>query len=191
MWKAALSGVLLLLILGGCTAPKPTSGWVSRARVGGQYSDFIYRDGQGVERLLRNQLGDYTVLLFSRCDDNSHGPISKLLTGIIEENRRASMVKVIGIDIHTFYDKCDHSQCHLVAGQEDTLSICDATGAIRRLYGVEQADQLVVIGPDHRVAYSSRSEKSAELRSWLRSRVAALSDRRAEELAQEYESIDW
>ena len=69
MWKAALSGVLLLLILGGCTAPKPTSGWVSRARVGGQYSDFIYRDGQGVERLLRNQLGDYTVLLFSRCDD--------------------------------------------------------------------------------------------------------------------------
>lgn len=189
--RALIVTCVLALPVSGCAATKSSRGWVSRAEVGKLFANFVYLDDQGVQRSLRNHLADFTVVAFTRCDRETHGPASGLLRDIVNENRRAPLVKVAGVDVHWFKGRCNHSQCHLVADERNILSICDATGAIRRLYGIEDADQVIVIGPDHNVAYSADSNRMDDLREQLRSHVVQLSEQRAQEISQEYQSIGY
>lgn len=188
--SARMITFIFVALVAGCTANRASKGWVTQARVGGRYADFVYADDEGVERLLRNQLGDFTILMFTRCDEDSHGPVSRALSGIVQENRRTSLVKVVGVDIHTFNEQCDHSKCHLVDRAEKMISVCDATGAIRRLYGVDRPNRVVLIGPDHRVIDSATSEELDAFRDRLRNRVRRLSTERAEKITQEYLAVE-
>ncbi|MCK6456722.1 MAG: hypothetical protein L6Q92_09365 [Phycisphaerae bacterium] len=181
----------LALPLFGCTATKSSRGWMSRPEVGKPFADFIYIDDQGIQRSLGNQLADFTVLAFTRCDRDTHAPVSGTLREIVAENRSTPLVKVVGVDVHWFEGRCDHTQCHLVADERDLLSICDATGAVRRLYGLADADRVFVIGPDHRVAFAASYNDLNDLRKHLRDSAAQISERRARELSQEYQSIGY
>ncbi|GMU35268.1 MAG: hypothetical protein AMXMBFR20_31400 [Planctomycetia bacterium] len=190
-YRTAFLLFLLSLPLHGCVADRPSRGWVQRAQIGAAYPDFVFVDDEGISRSLGNHLGDFTVLAFTRCDRDTHGPAAAILRNIITEHRQAALVKVVGIDIHWFDGSCDHTKCHLVASERDIQSVCDATGAVRRLYSANEADQYVVIGPDHRITMKVGRDGVADLRRRLKKWVYQLSEKRANEISQEYQSIGY
>lgn len=179
----------LLLLIAGCRASQPSRGWLTGAENGKPYPDFVYVDDNGTQRSLRNLAGDFTVLAFTRCDRDTHGPAAATLQQIVSENAASPFVRVVGVDVHWFDGQCDHGHCHLVQDQRNLFSICDATGAVRRLYGVNGDNAAVVIGPDGRVIRVALEVGNEEFRAELRSMIVDESHRRAEELAQEYENI--
>lgn len=138
--------------LQGCAAHRPTRGVVRTPSVGHHYFDFSFLDEEGRHRSLRNSLGDFTILAFTRCDSSTHTVTSRLLDGLVAEHRDNRAVTVVGIDVHWSAQRCStHDHCHLLGAKRNTMSICDATGFIRRLYGVSNDDELILIGPDRRV----------------------------------------
>ncbi len=125
--------------------------------------------------------GDYTVLMFNRCDQESHGPAARLLKDIVAENRHALYVDVTGVDVHWSDNGCPvHKQCHLVSDRSDLASLCDANGVVRRLYGAAEENAIHVIGPDGRVLAAAPQAKAADLLKQLRKAVSALSRERYE-----------
>lgn len=180
---------ILVVFLSGCTGDRPSRGWVREAQIGVAYPEFIFVDDDGVQRSLGNQLGDFTVLAFTRCDRDTHGPVSAKLREIIAENQRAPMVKIVGLDVHWFEGRCDHSQCHLVTNERNLESLCDSTGAVRRLYGVDATDRYVVIGPSRRIDLIVEAKDVETLRQRLGTWVRQLFDERSKELSQEYQPI--
>lgn len=183
--------LLLVVALSGCASDQPSRGWVRSARVGSEYPDFVFVDDDGVRRTLGNQLGDYTILAFTRCDRDAHGPVSAVLKAIVDENRTAPLVKISGLDIHWFGGQCDHSQCHLITGERNLQSICDATGSVRRLFGIGASDRYVVIGPSHRIDMAVDARDVSRLRQQLKAWVSQLSDQGSRELSQEYQTIGY
>lgn len=180
------------MVIAGCSAAQPSRGWISGAQKGKPFPDFVYLDDHGTRRSLRNLAGDFTVLAFTRCDQNTHGPAAGALQQIVLENAGTPFVRVVGVDVHWFEGQCDHGRCHLVRDDRNLFSICDATGAVRRLYslkGEKPIDGVVVIGPDGRVIQMAQEVENEKFRAELRSTILAESQRRAEELAQEYEDI--
>ncbi len=139
--------------------------------------DFVFLDDQGSTHSLRDVLGDFTVLTFTHCDKTTHGPAAEALTAMVAENRGVNRLDVRGIDIQWSDAHCaQHDACHLADVQTHTLILCDATGAIRRLYGVEQEDRFFVIGPDRQVIDSASANDVARLRLQLRVDVALCAD---------------
>ncbi|MBK8269358.1 MAG: hypothetical protein IPK83_14040 [Planctomycetes bacterium] len=179
----------LLLLIAGCRASQPSRGWVTGAELGKAFPDFVYVEANGTQRSLRNLAGEFTVLAFTRCDQDTHGPAAAALHQIVSENAGTSFVRVVGVDVHWFDGQCDHGHCHLVQDQRNLFSICDATGAVRRLYGINGNNAAVVIGPDGRVIQIAPEFENEEFRAELRSMIVDESNRRAEELAQKYENI--
>lgn len=187
--RSQIVTVVLVLTLGGCAAPKSSRGWISGAQVGNPFPDFVYVDDQGVRRSLRNLAGDFTVLAFSRCDTDTHGPAAGLLQEIVSENAAAAFVRVVGVDVHWFDGRCDHGHCHIVAENPNLFSICDATGTVRRLYGVEGGDSLVVIDPNGRIVQVFKQSDSQAARTWLKRAISRESSRRARALSEEYDDM--
>ncbi len=139
--------------------------------------DFVFLDNHGSTHALRDFLGDFTVLAFSHCENSMHRPATELLATMVAKNRGANRLDVRGIDIHWSHAGCEqHDTCHLVAVQTHVLVICDATGAIRRLYGVEQEDRFFVIGPDRHVIDSASVKDVARLCLQLSLDVALYTD---------------
>lgn len=190
-WAGPIMICVLALMISGCQVTKSSRGWVRQAQTGAAYPDFVFVDDEGVQRSLGNQLGDFTVLAFTRCDRDTHGPAAALLRDVVAENRHVALVKVVGLDVHWFDGSCDHTKCHLVASERDLQSVCDATGSVRRLYSVNGADHYVVIGPDHRITMMAGQDGVANLRRRLREWVGQLSEERAKEILQEYQSIGY
>lgn len=142
--------------------------------------DFVFLDGRGSAHALRDFLGDFTVLAFTHCDQTTHGPGTESLTTMVVEARGVRGVDVRGIDIHSSDARCEqHDACHLLFIQTHVLVLCDATGAIRRLYGVGREDHFFVIGPDHHVIDSGSADDVARLRHQLNLDVALLTERTA------------
>ncbi len=139
--------------------------------------DFVFLDDQGSAHSLGDVLGDFTVLAVIHCDKTTHVPATELLTAMVAENRGVNRLDVRGIDIHWSDVRCEqHGTCHLVAAQTQALILCDATGAIRRLYGVGQEDCFFVIGPDRHVIDSASANDVARLRLQLSLDVALCTD---------------
>ncbi len=146
----------------------------------GVLPDFVFLNGRGSAHALRDFLGDFTVLAFTHCDQTTHGPGTASLATMVAESRRVRDADVRGIDIHSSDVRCEqHDTCHLVHVQTYVLILCDATGAIRRLYGVGQEDSFFVIGPDHYVIDSGSVHDIARLRLQLNLDVAFFTKRAA------------
>ncbi len=137
--------------------------------------DFVFVDDWGSPHSLCNVLGDFTVLAFTHCDKTTHGRASEPLTAMVAENRGVNHIDVRCIDIHWSHARCaQHESCHLVAIGAHGLILCDATGVIRRLYGIEQEDRFFVIGPDRHVIDSASAHDVARLRRQLSLRCGSL-----------------
>ncbi len=139
--------------------------------------DFVFLDDQGSTHSSRDVLGDFTVLAFTHCDEATHGPAADALTAVVAENRGVNGMDVRGIDIHWSDARCQqHDTCHLVGVQAHVLVLCDATGAIHRLYGVGHEDRFFVIGPNCHVIDSASVRDVARLALQLSLDVALCTD---------------
>lgn len=180
--------VVLLMspLVGGCVSNRPLRGSIGGPEIGRRFLDFGFLDDRGRASFLSHQLGDYTVLAFTRCETDTHQPVVGLLESIVAENRGAGSVMVVGIDIHSAEAGCrQRDVCHLVETLTDLISICDTKGAIRRLYDVGQEDRVYLIGPHQRVLAWSLARDAARLRNELSIDVALFADRLAQERLQE------
>jgi hypothetical protein len=170
----------------GCAPRTPIRGWspnpeqsAASTAVGQPYVDFTFVDDQGHERSLKQELGDYTVLALTRCDRSTHGPTTDLLRAIVDVNRPASNVRVVGLDIHWSPAGCqDHDQCHLLAVEPGLGTICDPTGAIHHAYGDHNRSWFYVVGPDKTVVLALPAARGAQLSRELQAKVERLSDAR-------------
>ena len=139
--------------------------------------DFDFLDDRGSTHSLREVLGDFTVLAFTHCDKTTHGPVAESLTAVVAENRGVNGMDVRGIDIHWSDAGCgQHDTCHLVDVPAHALVLCDATGALCRLYGVGEEDRFFVIGPDRHVIDSASVKDVARLGFQLSLDVALCTD---------------
>lgn len=164
----------------GCS--KPVRGWVPKPAVGQPYPNFSFVDDRGVSRSLSSLLGDYTVLIFTRCDKDSHGPIRSVLSEIVGMNRGQPLVHIVGIDVHhSEHRPAGDNRCHLIEAHGDVASICDSTGNLARLYGIEQGDGFYVIGPDRKLVYSAPAASAEHLKKWLQRDVSVLATQRDRE----------
>ncbi len=154
-----------LVLFSGCATERPTRGAVYQPTPGNHFLDFFFEDEHGHSVSLGNSLGDFTILAFTQCDGDTHIKPSRFLESIVAEYRKDKAVSVKGVDIHwSENENATHQKCHLLHATSDTLSICDATGMIHRLYGATKPNELFLIGPDRRVigkatvAYTDRLE---------------------------------
>ena len=116
------------------------------------FPDFVFLDDHGTPHALRDVLGDFTVLFFTRSANARHGSTLELISAVVTENRSGLQMDVRGIIVHSPDAPCDqHRACHLVDAAAGVLVLSDPTGAIRRLYGVGHQDRLFVIGPNRHV----------------------------------------
>lgn len=182
--KAVLSWVLPLglALLTGCVSPERQRGWVPALQEGDTASDFKYVDVDGEERASGSLFGDFTVLLFSKCDGDMHRPAAKEVEDILNENRRAHRVVVTGVDVHWSESGCpQRSTCHVVDADVHLASLCDGAGTVRRLYGVRGEDSLLVIDSRSKVIASAPRANTRVLREKLRKNVKELQEERMRE----------
>jgi len=181
-----------LLVIGpGCASNQPVRGWINQAGKGKSFMDFKFVDEGGRAGSLRNVLGDYTVLALTRCDKDTHGPATALLEEIVAENSHTDYVKVVGVDIHWGKGASPHkARCHLIDERCNLVSLCDATGAVRRLYSADDGeDKMYLINPDHKIILVTSVHSVGRLRHRLKAAVSKLSRVREEQLTQDPEDM--
>lgn len=186
--RKSLILLVLPLVVAGCAGPEPVRGWVSdadtgatMAQLGKPFVDFKYVDDHGKSRALQGELGDFTVLTFTRCDKDMHRPAVEWLQKVLDENRAADNVRLVGVDVHWSPGGCkEHNQCHLVAAKSALGTLCDATGAIHRAYGAVEEDWVYVIGPDRRILFSGPMKDAPQIARELKLRIDRLSRERVD-----------
>lgn len=164
----------------GCLSSNtPLRGWIPQASVGQPYTDFSFIDEKGSTRSLRELLGDYTVLLFTKCEINTHESSLLLLADIVAENHRGLGVHVFGVSIHNFDMASGHEdRCMLISQQKDVAMIHDRTGGVHKLYSAPSRDWLYVIDPAGHIILSSPADSPYQLRKQLKQEVTRLSQKR-------------
>ncbi|MBW7905318.1 MAG: peroxiredoxin family protein [Phycisphaerae bacterium] len=185
--RALFLASLAVMFLAGCASQPPARGWSPRVdspetgvRVGDRYVDFAFQDQSGKERSLRRDLGDYTVVLFTECESDTHQPAGDLLDAILSAGQYGnSNVKLVGVNVHWCKTGCkDGQHCHLVDAKPNLGSICDGAGAVRRAYGAGTEDWLFVIGPEKTIELSAPALQGAGLSKQLKHRADQLSEER-------------
>lgn len=179
---------VVLLVVAGCAAPQPVSGWATDvsaglkvAQLGQPFVDFKFVDDHGKSHLFRTELGDFTVLVFTRCDNNMHGPAVAWLQKVVDDNRSVSNVRLVGVDVHWSPAGCkEHEQCGLIAARAALGTLCDGSGAIHRAYGATDQDWVYVIGPDHDIIFSGPMQDAPKIARELKQRIDSLSRERAD-----------
>lgn len=73
-------------------ADRPSRGCVQRAQTGAAYPDFVFVEDEGIRRALRNQVGDFMALAYTRRDRDTHGLAAAILRGIASESRGTDCV---------------------------------------------------------------------------------------------------
>lgn len=186
MRSVMLASLAFALLATGCTSQPAARGWnpsptdPGGAKIGSRFTDFNFADQSGKERSLRRELGDYSVLAFTRCEADTHQPVNDLLEAILTASRAGNdNVKVVGVNVHWCEAGCKNSQhCHLIEAKPNTGSICDGDGRIAQLYSATSEDWLVVVGPDKTIEFSEPATRGAELSKQLKKRVDELSAER-------------
>lgn len=141
-----------LMLFGGCASPQARIGRVATPEIGGPYLEFTYLDADGRPHRLGEHLGDFTLLAFTRCQDEMHGPVAEKLADLVRVSQDPGLASSVGFDIHWSDSGCpEQNQCHAISKNQFLFSICDARGATRQMYGVGAEDQFFVIGPDGRI----------------------------------------
>lgn len=185
------SGTLLLIgflpILGGCAGSSARWGRALEPAIGTPFADFTYLDAEGRPQTLAEQLGDFTVLVFTKCRSNLHRSVAKPLTDLVQASQDSGIVKTVGLDIHWSETGCTQGpRCHLLSTGRNLYSICDGKGVVRTLYGADARNQVFVIGPDHHIADKGSLADWDALRSRFEAKVQAYKQRRHAELPQEF-----
>lgn len=173
---AMLAGAAVVLLGGGpgCKSEPLRPGRIEVIRPGGPILDFQFRDVDGRIHSISEKLGDYTVIAFTRCETDTHVPTASALRDMVQPFSSHPSVKVVGINIHWLDGSPSEGECHVIEGQQRLMSICDATGAIHRLYGVTQEDWLFLIGPDHWVVAREPLSQAARMSTTLERAVNKL-----------------
>lgn len=157
MKSFVIASLVAIGLLTGCVSPQARRGRVIQADIGNRFPNFTFLDEHGTAQDLSQNLGDFTVLVFSECGEDVHGPVSAALVDLVQPNQEPGYASTVGFDIHWSKDGCPHhSDCHLLEGGTHIFSICDARAQVRALYGVESDQEIVVIGPDRRIVDRSR-----------------------------------
>ncbi|MCO6438617.1 MAG: hypothetical protein J5J06_16110 [Phycisphaerae bacterium] len=150
--SSILASLAILMFFSGCAARRPMRGRVDQPELGHHFLDFFFEDEHGRSMTLGNVLGDFTVIAFTRCDSDTHAESTDYLESIIKEHALDDSVRVRAVDVHWADRSCGtHKDCHLLGSTDKAISICDATGMIRKLYGATKLNELFLIGPDRRV----------------------------------------
>lgn len=178
--KTMVAVLTLSLFIGGCVSQSPIRGSVVQGQfqepspgVGMPIVDFKLVDQSGNERLFREELADFTLVAFTRCDRDEHAQATKRLADLVAEYGDVKYVQVAGIDIHRSEAGCAQMEsCHVNLASSELGSICDGSQAVHRKYGTGRDDWLYVIGPDRRVVLSSPIDQVDELREQLSVKVA-------------------
>jgi len=141
-----------------------------QAEVGNRFPNFTFQDERGTTQDLGQNLGDFTVLVFSECGEDLHGPTSQALTDLVHANQEPGYVETIGFDIHWSKEGCsNHDDCHLLEGGPRIFSICDARSQVHHLYGVTSDVEIVVIGPDRRIVDRAQGSEFKKVATGLAS----------------------
>ena len=185
-----LSLIGLLATVGGCASSASSSAQLGRVvepEIGAPFADFTYVDAEGQPQMLAGQLGDFTILVFTKCGGDLHGPVARPLAELVRENQGPGVVKTVGFDIHWSEVGCTQSDgSHLLAPAPNLYSICDAKGVVRTFYGADDRNQVFVIGPDHRIVDRGSAGNWEALRARVHQRVDAYRQQKDAELPQEY-----
>jgi hypothetical protein len=187
---------VVLLVIAGCAAPQPVSGWASDvsggpkvAQLGQPFVDFTFVDDHGKSHPFHTELGDFTVLVFTRCDNDMHRPAVEWLQKVVDENRSENNVRLVGVDVHWSPGGCkEHEQCGLIAARASLGTLCDGSGAIHRAYGATDENRVYVIGPDHHVLFSGPMKDAPQIARELKQRMERLSRERADAVFGTYYS---
>lgn len=173
-----LFGIALLAAVGCATHGLPR-GSVMHVEQQEKMNDFEFAATDGARQMLSDHLGDFTVLSFTRCDRDTHGPAISHLREILADHDDVDNVRVVGIDIHWSEGGCQtHPHCHLVGSDSGVGTICDATGSVHRLYGGRDEDWVYAIGSDGTLVLSSPMSDRTAFRSALRAFVGQLNRER-------------
>jgi hypothetical protein len=182
MMKRALLPVVMILWVAGCASTGPVSGTVPAATVGRPFEDFAFVDQHGAKRWFRNVLGDVTVLAFTRSDQGTHTPPTKILESMMTANRWPESIQLVCVDVHWSKSGCgERDRAHVVQQADNLVTICDATGAIHLLYGAGEDNCLYLISSEHKVAYAAPIAREAEFRAQLQAMLEKLAKRRQTE----------
>jgi hypothetical protein len=145
-------GTGLLAALAGCASSPVRRGQVLEPAVGTSFADFTYVDANGRPRTLGENLGDFTILVFTKCGSDQHSPASKALVDLVRGSQDPGIAKTVGFDIHWSETGCAQGDnCHLISEGANLYSICDAKGIVRELYGADDHNQVFFIGSDKRI----------------------------------------
>src|SRR3972149_10746921 len=69
-----ITSLAAIALLGGCVSPQARRGRVAQPEVGNRFPNFTFQDERGTTQDLSQNLGDFTVLVFSECGRDLHGP---------------------------------------------------------------------------------------------------------------------
>jgi len=152
MKTLVMTSLAAIALLAGCVSPQARRGRVVEAAIGDHFANFTFQDERSKMQDLGQNLGDFTVLVFSECGEDLHGPMSKAVVDLVHANQEPGYVETVGFDIHWSTDGCPHrDDCHLLEGGPHIFSICDARSRVRDLYRADAGGEIIVIGPDRRI----------------------------------------
>jgi hypothetical protein len=182
-----VAGALALpAMVAGCATMRGHRGQVVQPQVGTPYMDFTYVGDDGKPHRLSEHLGDFTVLAFTKCGGDLHGPVSRELAELVRVTEEHGVVRTIGFDIHWSENGCPQGKsCHLIEQNANLYSICDARGIVRDLYGADRKNQIFVIGPDGKIIDSAPATQFEALKTRFRRVVQDYAARKREALPQE------
>lgn len=179
--------VVITALMAGCATTDAHRGRVVQPQVGTSYMDFTYVDVQGRSHRLGDHLGDFTVLVFTKCGGDMHSPMSGRLEDLVRVTQDVGVVHTIGYDIHWSEKGCSHGKsCHLIEQNDDLYSVCDARGIVRDLYSADSEAQLFVIGPHGKIIDSAPLNEFDKLKDRFRRTVQDYAAEKREAMPQEF-----
>ncbi len=188
--------VLAVALAGGCASPAAHHGRVVassggqqeeklRPNVGERFLDFTYVDDEGKTQRLKDHLGDYTFLIFTKCGDEMHSMASKEIRDLVHATQDREFNEIVAFDVYWSEGGCQGDDpCRLTEQDFSYFSICDARGEVANLYGVGHLNEILVIGPDGRVIDGASVSSLDELKTRIKERIDKYTDRKREYLTQ-------
>jgi cytochrome oxidase Cu insertion factor (SCO1/SenC/PrrC family) len=185
-------------LAGGCAGPAVHHGRVVgspggqsdeavRPAVGASFVDFSYVDDEGKPQRLKDHLGDYTFLIFTRCGDDLHSLASQEIRELVHATQDRDYNEIIAFDIYWSEAGCEGDDpCRLAEPDSSYFSICDARGEVASLYGVAHQNEIIVVGPDGRIVDGASVASLEELKARVRERIEKYTAYKREYLAQVY-----
>lgn len=181
-----VGAMALTAVAAGCSATGGHRGHVVQPQVGTPYMDFTYVGEDGRRHRLSDHLGDYTILAFTKCGGELHGPVSRKLEKLVRVTEDPGIARTIGFDIHWSKSGCRQGEaCHLIKQDADLYSICDARGVVRDLYGAGPKDEIFVIGPQGTIVDSAPASEFDALITRFKRTVQEYAAEEREDMPQE------